>query len=105
MVGLIYGILLLFCGILDVLNGNYANSFVSFTVSAVFFKGFVVKKESYYLGGAILAFVFGLLSLMVFVSTYLDSFLNGEMSAKFSYGIFGLSTLPLLLTVKKKYSK
>jgi len=105
LVGLIYGILFLLCGILDAFNGNYANSFVLFTISAVFFKGFIIKKESYYIGGAIIASIFGILSLIVLASTYVDTFLNEEASFKFSYGLFGILALPYLFMVKKIYSK
>lgn len=105
MVGLAYGMLFFICGILDVLNGNYANSFVLFTISAVFFKGFVVKKRSYYVGGAVISSIFGILSCLVFASTYVDVLLTGEGDVKFSYGVFGILALPYLFTIKKIYSK
>lgn len=105
MVGLAYGIIFLICGILEALNGSYANSFVLFTISAVFLKGFVVKKRSYYVGGALIASIFGILSCLVLASTYADILLTGEGEVKFSYGVFGILALPYLLTIKKIYSK
>ena len=105
MVGLAYGMLFLVCGILDILNGNYANSFVLFTISATFLKGFIAKKRSYYIGGAIIASIFGILSFLVFASTYIDMLLGGNEGIKFSYGVFGILALPYLITIKKIYSK
>jgi hypothetical protein len=78
---------------------NLFNAFTLFTISAIFLKGFIVKREGYYIAGSILGLIFGLLLFLVLVS----SLISGEI--KFSYGIFGLCTIPYLIKVKKIYSR
>ncbi|WP_457550031.1 hypothetical protein [Archaeoglobus sp.] len=101
MVGLIYFIIFFVSAVFELKN-SYANSFVLFTVSAVFLKGAITKKEGYYLAGSILGLAFGVLMLLSTVASYADTFFGGR--ANVSYGIVGISTLPYLLIVRKKLS-
>ena len=101
MVGLIYFIIFFISAILELRN-SYANSFVLFTVSAVFLKGVITKKEGYYLAGSILGLAFGVLMILSAIASYADTFFGGELSV--SYGITGVATLPYLLIMRKKLS-
>jgi len=102
LVGLIYFVIFLVSAIFELRN-SYANSFVLFTVSAVFLKGVVTKKKGYYLAGSILGSVFGVLMILSAVASYADTFLGGEF-ANVSYGVVGISTLPYLLIMRKRLS-
>ncbi len=92
MVGLIYGIIFVLLALLELRN-NLLNSFVLFTISAIFFKGFLVSKDNYYFVGTILAIVFAILMTLVFVS-----------NLTFSYGVFGYITLPYFFKLRRKLS-
>jgi hypothetical protein len=89
-VGLIFALFFMFLGILE-LGKSILNAFVLFTVSAIFLKGFLIKKTNYYFVAGILAFSFSVLMFLVFLAT-------GE----FSYGVFGIVSV-LVLRVKQKY--
>ena len=102
MVGLIYFTIFFISAILELRN-SYANSFVLFTVSAVFLKGVITKKEGYYLAGSILGLAFGVLMILSAIASYADTFFGGE-GANVSYGIVGISTIPYLLIMRKKLS-
>ncbi|ADB57222.1 hypothetical protein [Archaeoglobus profundus] len=102
MVGLIYFMIFFVSAIFELKN-SYANSFVLFTISAVFLKGVVTKKDGYCLAGSILGLAFGVLMILSAMASYADTFLGGE-DANFSYGIVGISTLPYLLMMKRRLS-
>uniref|UniRef100_A0A7C4S5D7 Uncharacterized protein n=1 Tax=Geoglobus ahangari TaxID=113653 RepID=A0A7C4S5D7_9EURY len=90
MVGLIYGLLFLILALIEI-KINILNSFVLFTISAIFLKGAVKSKENYYFVGALIAIIFAVLSLLVLIAT-----------ADFSYGLFGFFALPYFFILKRR---
>ncbi len=95
MVGLIYFLLFSFFGVLEAFK-SVPNAFVMFTVSAVFLKGTLKNRRSYHLGASIIGFVFGVISILSMLSSYIV----GDFT--FSYGFVGLFTLPYLLYLLHK---
>lgn len=90
MVGLIYGVLFLILALIEI-RRNLLNSFVLFTISAIFFKGFMKSKENYYFVGTLIGTIFAVLSLLVFVAT-----------TELSFGLFGFLVMPYLFVLKRK---
>ena len=90
MVGLIYGILFLILALIEI-KRNIPNSFVLFTISAIFLKGAAKSKENYYFVGSLIAIIFAVLSFLVFIAT-----------TEFSYGLFGFFALPYFFILKRR---
>jgi len=93
LVGLIYGILFFILALIEV-KKSIPNSFVLFTISAIFLKGFIVSKENYYFVGTLIAIIFALLSLLVFFAT-----------KEFCYGLLGFFVLPYFLVLRRRLNK
>jgi hypothetical protein len=69
---------------------SFMNAFVLTTISAVYLKGFLVRKTSYAFVASIIAVIFAILQTLVFLA-------NGEIS----YGIVGYLSLPIVLWYRK----
>ncbi|KUJ94759.1 hypothetical protein [Archaeoglobus fulgidus] len=72
-------------------EGTLMNAFVLGTITATFAKGVVVRRDSYLFVASLLAAAFSVLMILVYMA-----------SGSFSYGIFGLVTVPYLVKKARK---
>ena len=77
------------------LKVNVVNSFVLFTISVVYLRGYT-QGNGFIFTASLIAVIFALISLLTLLASIFDSLILNEPNYKLDYSLAGLIALPLL---------